>query len=111
MIKCDVSDKATRASWRVVVLSALTLALVSALPSGVVGQQAAPTLPSSPMRFGAFVARFGADGSFLLEGQGWPSFKGAWKADADRIELVTSGGPQGCEGPGRYRFRIDRTRV
>jgi outer membrane protein assembly factor BamB len=99
-----------RAAWALQFV-ALTLAFATASPLSVASQQPAPTLPSSPLRFGVFVARFGADGSFLLEGQGWPPFKGVWKSDADRIELTTSGGPPGCEGPGRYRFRIDRTRV
>jgi hypothetical protein len=43
---------------------------------GVAGQQAAPPISSSPLRFGVFAARFASDGTFSLEGQGWPSFKG-----------------------------------
>ena len=63
-------------------------------------------IPSTPLAFGVFSARFGADGSFSLEGQGWPTFRGAWKVDGDRIELVSPGGPGGCDGPGTYRVRV-----
>src|SRR5439155_18779068 len=100
-----------RRAARALQVAMLTLAFVSALPTGVVGHQAAPTLPSSPMRFGVFVARFGADGVFLLEGQGWPAFKGTWKTDADRVDFVTPGSGQGCDGPGRYRFHAEGTRL
>ena len=63
-------------------------------------------IPSTPLVFGAFSARFAVDGSFSLEGQGWPAFKGNWKVEGDRIELVSPGGPGGCDGPGTYRVRI-----
>lgn len=66
--------------------------------------QSGPTLPSSPLYFGAFVARFDPGGVFSLEGQGWPAFKGTWKADGTIVEIVTPGvGRPGCDGPGRYR--------
>ena len=63
-------------------------------------------IPSTPLVFGVFSARFAVDGSFSLEGQGWPAFKGNWKVEGDRIELVSPGGPGGCDGPGTYRLRI-----
>src|SRR6185369_1417769 len=64
---------------------------------------------SYSMKFGAFVAKFDPGGSFTLEGQGWPQLAGNWKSKGDEIELTltTPGGPKGCEGPGRYRIRLD----
>jgi outer membrane protein assembly factor BamB len=63
-----------------------------------------PLVPSTPLQYRVFTATFGADGSFLLEGQGWPAFKGTWKAEADEVVLVTPVAPKGCEAPGRYRI-------
>jgi hypothetical protein len=38
-----------------------------------------PQLTSGPLKFGVFDARFLADGTFTLEGRGWPAFRGTWK--------------------------------
>ncbi|QQS48528.1 MAG: PQQ-binding-like beta-propeller repeat protein [Acidobacteriota bacterium] len=72
------------------------------------GQQ---RLPDHPIVFGAFKAKFAADGGFALEGQGWPPFKGTWKVEGAEIEVITPEAMRGCTGPGRYRYRIDGTRV
>jgi outer membrane protein assembly factor BamB len=74
-------------------------------------QEAAMQLPSSPLKFGAFVARFDSGGTFTLQGAGWPSLSGNWKRTGSTIELSMSGGPGGCDGPGRYEFRVDGKRV
>jgi outer membrane protein assembly factor BamB len=83
------------------------------------GQETASPLPTDRLSFGAFTARFvpgpstlrstplSADGTFTLEGEGWPPFKGSWKADDGQIELLVPKGADGCDGPGRYRFRVD----
>ena len=77
-----------------------------------VASQDAPPLPSAPLQYGAFRVQFASDGSFTLEGQGWPAFTGTWRAEQDEIVLLTSGGPkETCGGPGRYRRAIDGTRV
>ena len=65
------------------------------------------TLPDTPLTFGAFDATFRADGTFSLEGQGWPSMTGSWRAEAAEVLLMISGGPKGCDGPGRYRFNVE----
>src|SRR5437762_114249 len=62
-------------------------------------------LPTEPLKLGDFLVRFDPGGSFTLQGQGWPTFKGNWKMDRDEIELSVSDGPGGCNGPGRYRVR------
>ena len=61
------------------------------------------TLPSDALRFGAFEVRFAPDGAFDLRGSGWPAFSGKWTLDGDALSLATTGGPAGCEKPGRYR--------
>ena len=72
-------------------------------------RQASP-VPSSPLTFGFFTAQFSPDASFTLSGQGWPTFKGTWRADAGQIELTTPGVAK-CEGTGRYRLQLDGRRV
>ena len=74
-------------------------------------QQASVPLPSDSLKFGAFVARFDPGGTFTLQGQGWPAMNGNWKTVGADVELSMSGGPGGCDGPGRYRFRVDGKRV
>ena len=63
----------------------------------VSGRQPTPSpLPSVQLSFGAFTARFvpgpstalSTRGTFTLEGEGWPAFKGSWKADDGQIELL-----------------------
>jgi outer membrane protein assembly factor BamB len=77
----------------------------------LIAQQPTVQIPSDRLAFGAFVARFGSDRTFTLEGEGWPPFKGTWTTDGAQIELLATGARDGCDGPGRYRFRVDGTRV
>lgn len=74
-------------------------------------QQTTAQLPTSPLAFGAFVARFDPGGTFTLQAQGWPALNGTWKINGAEIELKMSGGPGGCDGPGRYRLRMEGNRV
>ncbi|HEX8474637.1 MAG TPA: PQQ-binding-like beta-propeller repeat protein [Pyrinomonadaceae bacterium] len=98
-----------RLAFALVLVMGITTASASRPATTV--QQTDVGLPSYPLRFGVFVARFDADGTFTLEGDHWPSLKGNWKSKGDEIELSTSGGPAGCEVSGRYRLRIDGRRV
>ncbi len=87
-------------------LFVLTLASAALL-----ARQPAIDLPSAPLQFGFFTARFAADGRFTLEGQGWPTFQGTWKADGAVLTLVSAPADDGCGGPGRYRVTVQGTRV
>lgn len=78
--------------------------------AGLAQQQPAPSgaaIPTVPLTFGAFAARFGPDGSFSLAGQGWPPLTGTWTVQGAAVEFSTKGGGKGCDGPGRYRFRVE----
>ena len=77
--------------------------------TAVLGAQG-PTLPSTPITFGFFTARFASDGAFTLEGDGWPTFTGTWTVDAGELRLATPG-VRNCEGPGRYRVRNEDGRT
>ena len=66
-------------------------------------KKAVADLPSTPMKFGVFTARFNPGGTFSLSGDRWPKLDGTWKKTDAEIELTTSGGPGGCDKPGRYR--------
>src|SRR5215203_5017509 len=61
------------------------------------------SLPSEPLKFGAFLVRFDPAGTLTLEGQGWPKLNGSWKSQGSEVEFLMSGGPGGCDGPGKYR--------
>jgi outer membrane protein assembly factor BamB len=69
------------------------------------------SLPSSPLAFGAFHLRFSPDGTFVLEGQGWPTFKGTWTINGGRIALTTPGLPDNCDKAGSYGFRVEAGHV
>jgi outer membrane protein assembly factor BamB len=91
---------------------ALAFAMLAAGSIAAVVAQQSSLLPSTPLQFAAFQVRFDADGSFLLEGQGWPTFKGTWKLAADELTLTTTPGPKGeCGAPGRYRVATAGSRV
>ena len=68
-------------------------------------------LPNAPLKFGAFAAQFNADGTFKLEGTGWPAFNGTWKTKGNEIELVSGGNVKGCDIAGRYRLQVSGTHV
>ena len=72
-----------------------------------IAQQPAIQLPSDTLKYGAFVVRFDPGGTFTLEGKGWPALRGNWKTEGAQIELMMSGGPGGCDGPGRYGLRVE----
>ncbi len=88
---------------------ALMLAAVVFHPVGA-RQQTAVAVPSYQMTFGAFLAKFETDGNYSVEGQGWPRLAGNWKISGDQIELST-GSPADCQGLGRYRLRLEGTRL
>jgi outer membrane protein assembly factor BamB len=87
-----------------------TVATSASIPAGA-SRATDVQVPSSPLTFGAFVARFDSGGTFTLEGAGWPRLTGNWKSKGDAIELSTTAGPKGCDGPGRYRIRVDGNHV
>ena len=63
-----------------------------------------PGLASGPLVFGAFAAELSENGTFRLEGEGWPTFTGTWNALGTVLTLSSSGGGDDCAAPGRYRF-------
>lgn len=70
-----------------------------------------PALPTAPMAFGVFSATFAANGTFILQGQGWPTFRGTFKTDVNdsttgRIEFLTADAAGGCDRPGRYGYTV-----
>ena len=71
-------------------------------------------LPSNPMSFGVFTARFDPAGSFTVEGDRWPKLSGEWKSQGAEFELsvaALANGAGGCDGVGKYRATFDGTHV
>jgi outer membrane protein assembly factor BamB len=106
MVRRTTVRSHARASVLTVAAAALLLLTADAQPRAT----QTPAIPSGPLAFGAFSARFTEDGSFTLQGQGWPPLKGTWKVDDGRIEIV-SPGPAGCDRPGQYRVRTEAGRL
>ena len=69
------------------------------------------SLPSHPLSYGVFTARFDPSGTFTLSGDRWPRLDGTWKDLGSEVEFSMSGGPGGCDGPGKYRITTDGKRV
>jgi outer membrane protein assembly factor BamB len=95
---------------RAFTLTSVVLAVTAATLT-VTGQQVTAQLPTHPVSFGAFSARFDPGGTFTLTGEGWPSLSGVWRGTGPNVELTMSGGPGGCDGIGRYRFRVEGNRL
>src|SRR5262247_3181741 len=92
-------------------VAALAIAIAGASKPVGASRQAGVQLPSTLLKFGVFKARFDPAGAFEMEGDRWPALSGNWKLKGDEIELVTTKAQKGCEGPGRYRVRVDAKRV
>src|SRR5574339_817252 len=89
-------------SWRQLVVACVAL---------VAPVQHTSPLPAGPLAFGAFTAQFRPDGTFSMEGQGWPAMSGTWTVNGSRIELALSQPLRGCEAAGSYEFRVSGNRV
>ncbi|HEV2837098.1 MAG TPA: PQQ-binding-like beta-propeller repeat protein [Pyrinomonadaceae bacterium] len=70
-------------------------------------RQQGSLLPTYPVTFGVFTARFDPAGTFSLEGDRWPKLNGSWKSQGNEVEFVMSGGPGGCDGAGKYRVTTE----
>ena len=86
---------------------ALRIALVLACAIVSSAQQSSAPLPTRALKFGVFQVRFDPSGTFTLQGDRWPALSGKWSSNGGVIELTMSGGPGGCDGPGRYEYRVD----
>ena len=83
-------------------------------PTPMVAQDAASVLPDEPLVFGAFVGTFSPDGSFSIEGEGWPELSGQFQLSGEEMTVAFNEGsaaPEGCEQPGRYRFSVEGRRL
>ena len=82
--------------------SLLLVAAFSLMPV----QDARSPVPSSVLRYREFTMRFAPDGSFELQGTGYPTFKGTWKrVGADEVEIAAPNVRGGCPEAARYRVR------
>ncbi len=84
--------------------------MIAAIACAVAAAGGQDVLPSGPLTFGVFTARFD-NGAFTLSGEGWPTMTGAWVATGREISLSMTVGPEGCTGPGRYTFDATGARV
>jgi len=82
---------------------------VIAAPPALSGQ--ASPFPNEPLTFGPSSGRFNPDGTFSIRGQDWPALDGTWTVTSGEVEFVMPRAPNGCQGPGRYRFSLDGRRV
>ena len=71
--------------------------------------QQPPALPSKPLQYGFFTITFGTDGSFSMVGKERGGMKGTWKLENGELIVETSGPP--CTTPGRYKYRVEETRL
>jgi outer membrane protein assembly factor BamB/protein tyrosine phosphatase (PTP) superfamily phosphohydrolase (DUF442 family) len=67
-------------------------------------------LPSNPLSYGVFTARFDPAGTFTVEGDRWPKISGNWKSQGAEFELsvaALANGAGGCDGVAKYRATSD----
>ena len=83
----------------------LSLTVLVGAMASVKSQQ--PLLPpSTPLHYGAFTLKLAPGGVMTLEGQGWPTLNGTWKAVNNELTVSTPAAPD-CAASGVYRFRLD----
>lgn len=102
-----LTTRKTRILARVFIFGIITIAF--AIP--LTARQADLQIPSYQMKFGAFVIQFDSDGTYKLEGTGWPKLSGNWNVKGDEMEITTSGGPKECESHGRYKVQNSDKRI
>jgi outer membrane protein assembly factor BamB len=68
-------------------------------------------LPSGILVFGGFSGEFYANGSYRIEGEGWPALVGTFTANGSELLLLSREGPGECTGPGRYAFEVEGGRL
>jgi outer membrane protein assembly factor BamB len=91
--------------------SALLAAALGAATGADTPRQQAADVPDVPLTFGAFIAHFDPNGTFSIEGQGWPPLRGSWEAVGTTLVLTLSDAPNGCGDPGRYQLEIREERM
>lgn len=83
------------------IVLAFPLLLLAAQPPAVTA------VPSGLLRYREFTMRFAPDGTFELQGTGYPAFKGTWKLAGGDVEIVAPNARGGCPDSARYRIRSD----
>lgn len=79
------------------------------------GSEPAPrqesTPPTGPLAFGVFGGEFRDDGTFSIEGPGWPPMAGTWQAADGVLTLLLEDAPPECDAPARYAFAVTEGRM
>jgi outer membrane protein assembly factor BamB len=68
-------------------------------------------IPGGPLVFGGFSSEFFANGSYRIEGEGWPLLTGTFDVAGSELLLAPAEGASECGGPGRYRFGVESGRL
>lgn len=90
---------------------ALAIAIAGAYKPVGASRQADVQLPSTPLKFGVFTARFDPSGAFVLEGNDLPPLNNNWKLKGDESAQTSRAGRRECKlavvsrGNGRGRRR------
>lgn len=72
--------------------------------------QAQDGVPSGPLVFGGFRGELFRDGTYRIEGEGWPALTGSYGLTGNEIDLTPSSESE-CENAGRYRFETSDGRM
>ena len=89
--------------------SVLALALAWMVSAAPQPQPPSSAVPSTLLRYREFTMRFAPDGSFELQGTGYPAFKGTWtRQGANEVEIVAPNNRGACPEPARYRIRTEQ---
>ena len=77
----------------------------------LLAQPPTESVPPGPLKYREFTARFAPDGSFELQGPGYPTFRGTWKLDGAEVEIVAQNVQGGCLGTARYKIHTEGPRT
>jgi PQQ-like domain len=68
------------------------------------------SIPSTALTYGFFTIQFSTGGTFVLKGEGWPTFTGTWTSDGQHVDINTPG-IRDCDAQARYRYERRDSRL
>ncbi|HEY7697774.1 MAG TPA: PQQ-binding-like beta-propeller repeat protein, partial [Vicinamibacteria bacterium] len=77
----------------------------------LVSSLAVQGIPEGTLVFGGFEGEFFANGSYRIEGEGWPALAGTFTVTGSELVLVPAAGGAECNSPGRYTFAVEAGRL
>jgi PQQ-like domain len=88
----------------------LTFVVAACAVYGALAAAQPASIPSTALTYGFFTIQFSTGGTFVLKGEGWPTFTGTWTSDGQHVDINTPG-IRDCDAQARYRYERRDSRL